>query len=147
MNYIDKIKKDMYSAMKADQKVKANILRSLLAALKKVEIETKNPLSEDQFLVVVKKMVKQIKESIEVYSKAGREELAEKEKSELEIIQVYLPEQLSEEKTIELVKEVISEISAENISDMGKVMSMLMQKSGGKVDGGIANRIAKELLQ
>ena len=137
----------MYSAMKTDQKVKANILRSLLAALKKVEIETKNPLSEDQFLVVVKKMVKQLKESVEVYSKAGREELAEKEKSELEIIQVYLPEQLSEEKTIELVEAVISEISAESISDMGKVMSMVMQKSGGKADGGIANRIAKELLQ
>ena len=137
----------MYSAMKTDQKVKANILRSLLAALKKVEIETKNPLSEDQFLVVVKKMVKQLKESIEVYSKAGRMELAEKEKSELEIIQVYLPEQLSEEKTIELVEAVISEISAESISDMGRVMSMVMQKCGGKVDGGIANRIARELLQ
>ena len=137
----------MYSAMKADQKVKANILRSLLALLKKVEIETKNPLSEDQFFSVVKRMVKQLKESVEIYSKAGRGELAEKEKSELEIIQVYLPEQLSEEKTIELVKEVISEISAESISDMGKVMSKLMEKSGGKVDGGIANRIAKELLQ
>ena len=137
----------MYSAMKADQKVKANILRSLLAALKKVEIEIKGELSEDQFFSVVKKMVKQLKESVEVYSKAGRGELAEKEKSELEIIQVYLPEQLSEEKTIELVKEVISEISAESISDMGKVMSMVMQKSGGKVDGGKANRIAKELLQ
>ena len=147
MNYTDKIKKDMYLAMKADQKVKANILRSLLALLKKVEIETKNPLSEDQFFSVVKKMVKQLKESVEVYSKAGRGELAEKEKSELEIIQLYLPEQLSEEKTIELVKEVISEISAESMSDMGKVMSMLMQKSGDKVDGGIANRIAKELLQ
>ena len=104
----------MYSAMKADQKVKANILRSLLAALKKVEIETKNPLSEDQFFSVVKKMVKQLKESVEVYSKAGRGELAEKEKSELEIIQVYLPEQLSEEKTIKLVEEVISEILTEN---------------------------------
>ena len=137
----------MYSAMKANQKVKANILRSLLAALKKVEIETKNPLSEDQFFSVVKKMVKQLKESVEVYSKAGRGELAEKEKSELEIIQLYLPEQLSEEKTIELVEEVISEISAQSISDMGKVMSMVMQKSGGKVDGAIANRIARELLQ
>ena len=147
MNYIDKIKKDMYLAMKANQKVKANILRSLLAALKKVEIETKNSLSKNQFFSVVKKMVKQLKESVEVYSKAGRGELAEKEKSELEIIQVYLPEQLSEEKTIKLVEEVISEISAESISDMGKVMSMVMQESGGKVDGGIANRIAKELLQ
>tara|TARA_B100000941_G_C28412008_1_gene503981 strand:- start:517 stop:960 length:444 start_codon:yes stop_codon:yes gene_type:complete len=147
LNYTDKIKKDMYSAMKANQKVKANILRSLLAALKKAEIETKSELNEDEFFSVVKKMVKQLKESGEVYSKAGRDELAEKEKSELEIIQVYLPEQLSEEKTIELVKEIVSEISAENISDMGKVMSMVMQRGGGKVDGGIANRIAKELLQ
>ena len=137
----------MYSAMKADQKVKANILRSLLAALKKVEIETKSQLSENEFFSVVKKMVKQLKESIEVYSKAGRIELAEKEKSELEIIQVYLPEQLSEEKTVELIKNVISEISAESISDMGRIMSMVMQKSGGKVDGGVANRIARELLQ
>ena len=147
MNYTDKIKNDMYSAMKADQKVKANILRSLLAALKKVEIETKNSLSENEFFSIVKKMVKQLKESVAVYSEAGRIELAEKEKSELEIIQMYLPKQLSEEKTMELIEEVISEISAESISDMGKVMSMVMQKSGGKVDGGIANRIAKELLQ
>ena len=109
----------MYSAMKANQKVKANILRSLLAVLKKVEIETKNPLSEDQFLVVVKKMVKQLKESIEVYSKAGRMELAEKEKSELEIIQVYLPEQLSEEKTIELVEnyEKLKNLELQNKED------------------------------
>lgn len=147
MNYIDKIKKDMYSSMKADQKVKANILRSLLSALKKVEIETKSQLSENEFFSVVKKMVKQLKESIEVYSKAGRRELAEKEKSELEIIQVYLPEQLSEEKTLELIKNVISEISAKSISDMGRVMSMVMQRSDGKVDGGVANRISKELLQ
>ena len=147
MNYIDKIKNDMYLAMKADQKVKANILRSLLAALKKVEIEIKSELSEDQFFSVVKKMVKQLKESAEVYNEAGRGELAEKEKFELEIIQVYLPKQLSKEKTIALVKEVISETSAESISDMGKVMSIVMQKSGGKVDGGTANRIARELLQ
>ena len=147
MNYIDKIKKDMYLAMKADQKVKANILRSLLAALKKVEIETKNPLSEDQFFSVVKKMVKQLKESVVVYSEAGREELAEKEKSELSIIEAYLPKQFSEEEILELIKNIISEISAKNISDIGKVMAIVMKKGGGKVDGGIANRIAKELLQ
>ena len=64
MNYIDKIKKDMYSAMKADQKVKANILRSLLAALKKVEIETKNPLSEDQFFLLLKKWLNNSKSQL-----------------------------------------------------------------------------------
>ena len=147
MDFTEKIKQDMYQAMKAKNKVKASILRSLLASLKKKRIEDKNILSEEIFYFVVKKMAKQLKESMEVYYQAGRKELAEKEKSELKIIQNYLPEQLSEEQTSELIKTIITQISAKSISDMGKVMSLVMQKSGGKVDGGIANRVAKKLLQ
>ena len=147
MNYIEKIKEDMYAAMKSKDKVKATILRSLLSNLKKIEIEKKEPIAEPEYLSIVKKMVKQLKESIDVYSKAGRTELAEKEKSELSIIEAYLPKQFSEEEILELIKNIISEISAKNISDIGKVMAIVMKKGGGKVDGGIANRIAKELLQ
>ena len=147
MNYIEKIKEDMYAAMKSKDKVKATILRSLLSNLKKIEIEKKEPLVEHEYLSIVKKMVKQLKESIDVYSQAGRIELAEKEKSELSIIEAYLPKQFSEEEILELIKNIISEISAKNISDIGKVMAIVMKKGGGKVDGGIANRIAKELLQ
>ena len=147
MNYIEEIKQDMYVAMKSKDKVKATILRSLLSNLKKIEIEKKEPISEPEYLSVVKKMVKQLKESIDVYSQAGRIELAEKEKSELSIIEAYLPKQFSEEEILELIKNIISEISAKNISDIGKVMAIVMKKGGGKVDGGIANRIAKELLQ
>ena len=147
MNYIEKIKEDMYAAMKSKDKVKATILRSLLSNLKKIEIEKKEPIAEPEYLSIVKKMVKQLKESIDVYSQAGRIELAEKEKSELSIIEAYLPEQFSEEEILELIKNIISEISAKNISDIGKVMAIVMKKGGGKVDGGIANRIAKELLQ
>lgn len=147
MNYIEKIKQDMYAAMKSKDKVKATILRSLLSNLKKIEIEKKEPISEPEYLSIVKKMVKQLKESIDVYSQAGRIELAEKEKSELSIIEAYLPKQFSEEEILELIKNIISEISAKNISDIGKVMAIVMKKGGGKVDGGIANRIAKELLQ
>jgi uncharacterized protein YqeY len=84
---------------------------------------------------------------MEVYSEAGRKELAETEKSELKIIQEYLPKQLSEQETLELIKTAITQISANSISDIGKVMSLVMQQGGGKVDGGIANRIAKQLLQ
>ena len=137
----------MYAAMKSKDKVKATILRSLLSNLKKIEIEKKEPIAEPEYLSIVKKMVKQLKESIDVYSQAGRIELAEKEKSELSIIEAYLPKQFSEEEILELIKNIISEISAKNISDIGKVMAIVMKKSGGKVDGGIANRIAKELLQ
>ncbi len=147
MNYIEKIKQDMYVAMKSKDKVKATILRSLLSNLKKIEIEKKEPIAEPEYLSIVKKMVKQLKESIDVYSQAGRTELAEKEKSELSIIDAYLPKQFSDEEISELIKNIISEISAKNISDIGKVMAIVMKKGGGKVDGGIANRIAKELLQ
>ena len=147
MNHIEKIKQDMYVAMKSKDKVKATILRSLLSNLKKIEIEKKEPIAEPEYLSIVKKMVKQLKESIDVYSQAGRIELAEKEKSELSIIEAYLPKQFSEEEILELMKNIISEISAKNISDIGKVMAIVMKKGGGKVDGGVANRIAKELLQ
>ena len=147
MNYIEKIKQDMYAAMKAKNKVEATILRSFLSNLKKIEIERKYSLTDKEYLSTVKKMVKQLKESIDVYSQAGRKELAEKEKSELSIMEAYLPKQFSENEISELIKNIISEISAKNISDMGKVMALVMKKGDGKVDGGKANRIAKELLQ
>ena len=147
MDYTEKIKQDMYQAMKANDKVKANILRSLLASLKKKQIENKNILSEEIFYFIVKKMAKQLKEAMNLYYEAGRKELAETEKAELVIIQNYLPEQFSQEETSELIKTIITQISAKSISDMGKVMLLVMQQGGGKVDGGIANRIAKQLLQ
>ena len=147
MNYIEKIKQDMYAAMKAKKKVEATILRSFLSNLKKIEIEKKDYLNNEEYLSTVKQMVKQLKESIDAYSQAGRNELAEKEKSELSIMQAYLPKQFSEKEISELIKNTISEISAKNISDLGKVMALVMKKGGGKVDGGIANRITKELLQ
>jgi uncharacterized protein YqeY len=147
MDYTEKIKQDMYQAMKANDKVKANILRSLLASLKKKQIENKNILSEEIFYSIVKKMAKQLKEAMNLYYEAGRKELAETEKAELEIIQNYLPEQFSQEETSELIKTIITQISAKSISEMGKVMLLVMRQGGGKVDGGIANRIAKQLLQ
>jgi uncharacterized protein YqeY len=147
MDYTENIKQDMYQAMKANDKVKANILRSLLASLKKKQIENKNILSEEIFYSIVKKMAKQLKEAMNLYYEAGRKELAETEKAELEIIQNYLPKQFSQEETSELIKTIITQISAKSISDMGKVMLLVMQQGGGKVDGGIANRIAKQLLQ
>ena len=92
-------------------------------------------------------MAKQLKESMEVYHEAGRKELAETEKSELKIIQEYLPKQLSEQETLKLIKNVINQVSAKSVSDIGKVMSLVMQQSCGELDGGLANRIAKQLLQ
>tara|TARA_B100000287_G_scaffold114055_1_gene106201 strand:- start:413 stop:856 length:444 start_codon:yes stop_codon:yes gene_type:complete len=147
MNYTDQIKNDMYVAMKSGDKIRTNILRTLLSMLKEKQIEKKENINEDEYLSIIKRLVKQLKESVDAYQKAGRSELYEKEASELDILKEYLPEILSEEQTLDLVKDVIGEISASSISDMGKVMSMVMQKSHGRVDGKIANSLVKELLQ
>ena len=133
--------------MKSDDKIKTNILRTLLSKLKEKQIEKKDDINEDEYLSIIKRLVKQLKESTDAYQKAGRSELYEKEASELDVLKEYLPEILSEEQTLDLVKEVIGQISASSLSDMGKVMSLIMHKSNGKVDGKIANRLVKELLQ
>ena len=137
----------MYVAMKSGDKIKTNILRTLLSTLKKKQIEKKEDLNQDEYLSIIRRLVKQLKESADAYQKAGRSELYEKEASELAILKKYLPEILSENQTLDLVKEVIDQTSANRLSDMGKVMSVIMQKSNGRVDGKIANRLVKELLQ
>ena len=109
----------MYVAMKSGDKIKTNILRTLLSALKEKQIEKKEDIIEDEYLSIIKRLVKQLKESADAYQKAGRLELYKKEISELDILKEYLPEILSEEKTLELVKKVISQISASSLSDMG----------------------------
>ena len=133
--------------MKSGDKIKTNILRTLLSTLKEKQIEKKEDINEDEYFSIIKRLVKQLKESADAYQKAGRSELYEKEVSELDILKEYLPEILSEQQTLDLVKEVIGETSANSLSDMGKVMSLIMQKGNGKVDGKIANRLVKELLQ
>ena len=147
MSYTEQIKKDMYIAMKSGDKVKTNILRILLASLKQKQIEKQGSINEDEYFGVIKRIVKQLKESADTYQKAGRSELAEKETIELGVIKKYLPEIYSEEQTLDLVKKVIAQTAANDLSEMGKVMSIVMQKSNGKVDGGIANRLVKELLK
>ena len=147
MDFTDQIKQDMYSAMKSGDKIRTNILRILLSSLKEKQIEKKDSLNEEEYFGVIKRFVKQLKEAADAYQKAGRLELAEKETLELNILKKYLPEIFSEEQTLNLVKEVIAQTSANNLSDMGKVMSAVMQQSNGKVDGGIANRLVKKLLQ
>tara|TARA_Y100001970_G_C14113825_1_gene792420 strand:+ start:512 stop:955 length:444 start_codon:yes stop_codon:yes gene_type:complete len=147
MSYTEQIKQDMYSAMKSGDKIKTNILRTLLSSIKKKQIEKQNSINEDEYFSVIKRIVKQLKESADAYQKAGRSELAEKERLELDIIKNYLPEIFSEKQTLDLIKKIITEISASDLSDMGKVMSIVMQQGNGKVDGGIANKLVKELLK
>ena len=147
MDYIETIKVDMYAAMKSGDKDKAGTLRTLLAKLKDKQINTRKDLTEKECISVIKTLVKQRKESIEMYEKAGREGLAIKEKLELDILSVYLPEIMDEGKTRKLVQAVITETNAKGLSDIGKVMPIVMQKGGSEINGKMANQILRELLE
>ena len=146
MDFIETIKTDMYSAMKLGQKEKVNILRTLLAKLKDFQINEKKSLTKREGISIIRTLVKQHKESIEMYKKASRKDLAEKEVIECEILNTYLPKMMNEKSIRELVQIVISETSADNISDIGKVMPLVMQRGEGTVDGKIANKILREIL-
>ena len=147
MNFIEIIKQDMYSAMKSGEKEKAGTLRTLLAKLKDRQINTRQELSKDDCLKVIKTLVKQRKEAADMYAKADRQKLADKENSELIILESYLPKMTTEPEIRSLVESVISETAAQGVADIGKVMPIIMQRGRGKVDGKKANLILRELLE
>ena len=144
MNFIEKIKKDMYSAMKAGEKKKSGTLRTLLAKLKDKQINSGKNISDKEGLTVIRTLVKQRKESVAMYEKANRMDLAENERLELNILELYLPQMMNEDETQELVKKIIQETKSKSISDLGKVMPLIMQYD--KVDGKLANKVLRELL-
>lgn len=147
MSFIESIKTDMYSAMKSGDKEKAGTLRTLLAKLKDRQINTRKELTDNDCINVIKTLVKQRKEAAKMYDDAKRPKLAEKEKIELAILETYLPKMMTEQETRTLIENVINETGAEGISDIGKVMPIVMQRGEGKVDGKNANIILRELLE
>ncbi len=147
MSFIESIKTDMYSAMKSGDKEKAGTLRTLLAKLKDRQINTRKELTDNDCINVIKTLVKQRKEAAKMYEDAKRPKLAEKEKIELAILKTYLPKMMTEQETRTLIENVINETGAEGISDIGKVMPIVMQRGEGKVDGKNANIILRELLE
>jgi hypothetical protein len=146
MNFIERIKKDMYSAMKSGEKEKSATLRILLAKLKDKQINSGKELDENEGLSVIKMLVKQRKESSEMYKKASRMDLADQENLELTILEYYLPKMMSENETRILVKGIIDKTGSKDIGDLGKVMPLIMKQGSGLIDGKMANSILRELL-
>ena len=143
---LSSIQEEVKTALKTGEKFRASTLRLIVSALKLEEKNKAKALTDNEALEILTKMIKQRKDSISQFETANRMELAQKEKDEIEIIQNYLPEQLSEEELSVLIKEVIKEINAESIKDMGKVMGILKPKITGKADAGIASGLVKKLL-
>ena len=136
----------MHRAMKEREKDKVRVLRSLISKIKGKQIEKGGSLSEVEELNIIKNSVKQIKESILIYKKANRVELVEKESTELSILESYLPKMLTDQETKDLVSLAIKETGAKSMSDLGKVMPVIMKLGGGQIDGKKANIMLRELL-
>ena len=147
MELREKILADIKSAMVSRDTVKLNTLRFLNAQIKNKEIDSRpTPITADDVMTVVKKLVKQRKESIEQFSAAGRTDLVDQENAELKILETYLPAQMSREQIEKLVTEVIAATGAKTIKDMGTVMKEAQARAAGTADGKLISEIIKSKL-
>ena len=146
MSLTARLTEDMKSALKAGEKDRLKVVRLLLADIKRVEIDSRKELDDAGVISVIEKAVKQRRDSIEQFNKGGREDLSAIEQAELDVIQTYLPEQLSDDELTSLVDEVIASTGAENIRDMGKVMGAIKARAAGKADMGAVGAMVKARL-
>jgi hypothetical protein len=145
----DKLSDAVKDAMKSGEKLKLSTLRMVQAAVKNADIEArtgKGPLDDDAILGIMQKLIKQRQDSVELYEKGGRAELAKQEKDEIEIIKAYLPAQMSDAEMKAAISEIIAKEGASGVKDMGKVMASLKAAYAGKMDFGKASGAVKSLL-
>jgi len=147
MKFEDRITTDMKEALKSGEKKRLETLRSLRAMILEFQKSGKNEeLTEEKAIELLNKAAKNRKDSIAMYLQAGRTELADNEKTELNIIQEYLPAQLSEEELNTIILSIIKKTEAKEMSDMGKVMGVAMQEVKGKADGSAVQQVVRKLL-
>ncbi|MDQ6991702.1 MAG: GatB/YqeY domain-containing protein [Mariprofundaceae bacterium] len=144
---LQQITDDMKQAMRDKNKVKLSVIRMLRAALKDFEIKLGHPLTQEDIMAVVGKAIKQRKDAASQYTDANRSDLAEQELAEIEFLNIYLPEQLSDDEVAQAVQQAISESGATSMRDMGKVMAILRPNIDGRADMGIASSLVKKALQ
>jgi uncharacterized protein YqeY len=149
MSLLERLNSDMKQAMKEKNKDKLNVIRMVKASMQNEVISLGNnvTLSADQELTILTREVKQRKDSLLEFEKAGRDDLVDKLKQELLILEEYLPQQLSEDELLEIVRATISEVGATSKADMGKVMSAVMPKVKGQADGSSVNKAVASLLK
>jgi uncharacterized protein YqeY len=141
------IQESVKIAMKSGDSLTLSTLRLLLAAIQNEEIRTRKNLTPEEIQKIVATLCKQRNEAIELYRKGGREELAQKEESELTVLRRYLPQPLADDELKTLIRACISEASAKGVQDLGRVMKLVMPKVAGRSDGKRVNEFAKILLE
>ena len=147
MSVRDDISRETMEAMKGRDRTRVEALRMLSAALKNGEIEKGQPLTGDEEMAILRRQLKQREESAEAFRKAGREEQAQAEDAEAEIVRSYLPAPLSDEELIRIVDEAIEETGATSMRDMGDVMGRATARAGNRADGRRLSALARERLQ
>lgn len=145
-NLTEKIRTDLTAAMKAQEKERLSVIRMLQSAVKNEQINVGHELSDEEAMSVIRKAVKQRQDSIEQYSNAGRTELADKERAEMEILRTYLPAELSEEELETGLREIIASTGAQSKKDLGKVMKEATARFKGRVDGKKVQEAVSRLL-
>lgn len=147
MEIREKLTADMKTAMREKDQIRLDTIRFLQSAIKNKEIELRpNPITADDVLGVVKKLVKQRKESIEQYQAAARQDLADKEAAELKILESYLPAQMGRDQVEAIVVATIAELKAASVKDMGPVMKAVIAKTQGTADNKLVSEIIKSKL-
>jgi uncharacterized protein len=147
LSLLERLNNDMKQAMKNKEKDRLTTIRMIKASLQNEAIKFgKQELSEEEELTVLSREVKQRKDSLQEFEKAGREDLVEKIQNELKHVEVYMPQQLSEEEVASIVKEAIAETGAASKADMGRVMAVIMPKVKGKADGSLVNKLVQQHL-
>ncbi len=146
MTLKDRITDDMKAAMRAKETARLSTVRLLLAAMKQKEVDERVVLSDADVLSIIEKMVKQRRESIAQYDKAGRADLADVEKAEIAVLSAYLPQQMSEAEVAQAVAAAIQESGAAGVKDMGKVMGLLKPRLAGRTDMGKLSGLVKAKL-
>ena len=147
MSLLDRLTEELKEALRAGNHTKLSVIRLLKSSIKNREIEKMAPLTDEEIIDIIMTALKQRRESIEQFQKGGREDLVQKEKSELEVLQTFLPQQLSEEELVSEVQAVIREVGASSPKDMGKVMKIVMVRVRGRAEGARVSSLVKELME
>jgi uncharacterized protein YqeY len=142
----ERLNQDMKEALKAHDSARLSAIRMIISAVRNKEIDARKDMDDEGVLSVLSTSAKQRRESIEQYEKAGRQDLVDKEKAELEVIMSYMPQQMGREEIEALVRDAVAESGAAGPADMGKVMKVLMPKVKGRADGKLVNEVVKAAL-
>jgi uncharacterized protein YqeY len=146
VSLLERLNNDMKQAMKNKEKDKLSVIRMIKAAVQNETIKLGHDLTDEDELTVLSRELKQRKDSLHEFEKAGREDLVEKLRTELTFVELYMPKQLSEDELSEIVKATISELGASSKSEMGKVMSAIIPKVKGRADGSLVNKLVQQHL-